>query len=339
MKKIFTYILVVLSIFSMHSQTAPNFTVTDYNGVEHRLYEDHLNQGQTVVIELFFVNCPPCQFAAPNVQQMYEDWGSGEHDVEFIKLSTQNGDSNSDVQQFANTYGTSFPGVGFDGGAADARSPYRNGDFGSYFGTPYFAVIAPDGTVNGGLNLSNLEAAIAATGATGGQIVEPDPYTTFNISYTTDSNTIPENVEYILTNGDETTVYNITNITSGTNSFNYPSEDFPSLVNPKIKIEATGPALTNSVKPSDLLTIIKHILLLELITEPGRLLAADVNDDQDIDGKDLLNIQKVILGLNADFPGGHPSWKALESEIELVPDTGNTVQINFNLVKIGDASN
>jgi len=333
-----TFLIVVLSFQLGYGQLAPDFTVTDTDGTVHELYADHLDQGKTVVIELFFVNCPPCRAIAPNVESLYQEWGGGNEDVEIIKLSTQGGDSNADVAGFKADFGTTFPGVGADGGAAAARLPYQNGTFGPFFGTPQFSVVAPDGSVNHRVSFSALDAAIAATGATGGNVVVPDPFTTYELKYSTKSATNPEAVEFIISSANGGLSYNITQLTNETNIFNYPSDLVPEVDSPIISAVATGPALNNSVKPSDLLTTVKHILELTVLDDPIKLIAGDVNSDGDIDGKDLLVTQKVLLEINENFSSNTPSWKTYNDNQALIPSEGNTITLDFEVIKIGDVS-
>ena len=118
MKKIILITLAVVLVLKTNAQPlAPDFTVVDSDGVTHKLYADYLNQGKTVVIDLFFTYCPPCIALAPYVEPLYESWGSGTGDVEFIALSIQNDDSSADVAQFKIDHNMAYPGVGVDGGA------------------------------------------------------------------------------------------------------------------------------------------------------------------------------------------------------------------------------
>jgi len=327
----------LLCIVAMHSQSqqAPNFTVTDSDGVVHRLYEDHLDQGKTVVIEMFFVNCPPCRSAAPMVQEKYVAWGAGEYDVEFIKLSTQSGDSNADVAGFKSTFGTTFPGVGADGGAAAARQPYQSGQFGTYFGTPSFFVIDPDRNVTGGFFLGALDDAITATGATGTGVVAPEP-TTIRVTGGTASNSNPTVVTYLLTDAATGTTINISEVTNGSNEFEYPSAQFPMMQSPLITADIQGPAIDESVKPGDLFRMVRHILELEPFTNQAKLLAADVNGDGDVKAQDLLVLQRAILELTTGF--NVPSWQALPSSLPLVEQPGGTTTATFQWVKSGDVT-
>ena len=86
------YILPVicLSFASLSAQDAPNFIVEATDGNEYELYADFLDQGKTVVLELMFTSCPPCNSFAPYSEMIYKDWGKGDYDVEISsKLITQ----------------------------------------------------------------------------------------------------------------------------------------------------------------------------------------------------------------------------------------------------------
>jgi thiol-disulfide isomerase/thioredoxin len=66
-------IALIISIFficgRVNAQSAPDFTVTDINDIEHTLYADYLNQGKSVLIEVFFTTCPPCSTYAPHLEE------------------------------------------------------------------------------------------------------------------------------------------------------------------------------------------------------------------------------------------------------------------------------
>jgi thiol-disulfide isomerase/thioredoxin len=156
----------------LSAQLAPDFTITDSDGQEHTLYADYLNQGKTVLIEVFFTTCPPCNAFAPHMEPMYMEWGSGQYDVEFFDLSNKSFDTDALVNAYTANHGHTYPAAGVDGGSLQAVAPYQSGTFGPFFGTPTFIVIAPDGTVQFDIKGSNstqtvamIHAAIAATGA------------------------------------------------------------------------------------------------------------------------------------------------------------------------------
>ncbi len=169
-----TFLLLFTGLTESTAQTAPDFTVTDSWGNTHTLYEDYLDQGKTVVIKIFYVACPPCNSIAPHLEPLYQDWGGGQGDVQFIELSMQQGDSDAEVNAYKNTHGTTFPAAGAQGNSVAATVPYTNGTFGLWGGTPTFIVIAPNGTLvydvyGFGIpgTITAIDAAIAATGAEG----------------------------------------------------------------------------------------------------------------------------------------------------------------------------
>ncbi len=333
MKAFLTFLMMYFGLI-LYAQQAPDFTITDSDGVVHHLYADHLDQGQTVVIELFFIACPPCQSLAPWMEERYQQWGAGQYDVEFIGLSIQIGDTNAEVADYKTQYGIEFPMAGGDGGAKDAATIYQSGTFGPYFGTPSLIVIAPDGTVNQGFATGDLNDAIAATGATGGSSIEPP--TTISIVQNIASQAVPDDIKYYLKPANANTPkYDILDLNNGSLVFDYPSDIFPEIVDPVITVEATGPA-NAKVRPSDLVLITKHILELQPLQGEAALLAADVNSDGKIRPSDLVDIRKVILELEDGFPNGTPSWKSIPQQIPLPSDPGQQVDINFTLVKMGD---
>ena len=260
------------------AQNAPDFTVTDSDGVEHELYADYLDQGTTVVIKFFFVACPPCNAIAADVQTLYESWGEGSADVEFMELTILTSDDDRDVDGYKNLHSLTFPGISNDGGAVAAVLPYRNGEFGSWRGTPSFAVIAPDGSLvygTGGAGnagkIANLDAAIAATGAQGNNPPQP---ATFQISISDFNGNSLNNVNVFISNADGSQQYPI----SGNSLSIIDLEDqFPGVTDPVLTFErtvTTGNARDN-VSPFDMLLIQKHLLGLIPITDDALALAAD----------------------------------------------------------------
>lgn len=142
-----TFFIFALSVSMAFSQTVPDFTMVDTHGETHQLYADYLDQGKTVVFEFFWVNCPLCQNLAPHMQDLYIDWGEGQHDVEFFAITIMTGDNDAKVQNYDNQYGITYPSISAEGGAAEVFAPFKDDDFGFYEGTPSVAVISPDSTV------------------------------------------------------------------------------------------------------------------------------------------------------------------------------------------------
>ncbi len=334
-------ILLVATLFicvNLSAQQVHDFTVTDTDGVVHNIYTDHLDQGQTVVLKLFFVACPPCNAIAPSVQSLYEDWGEGAYDVEFMEITTRSNDDDMDVETYKNTHSLTFPGISADGNAPAAVDPIKNGDYGPYFGTPSFAVIAPDGTIDYGLSFSQLNSAIAATGATGSDEVAPES-TTINLSFahptgkTIDANYLTATLHPA---GASSPSYNISEITNGSLTFEYPSASFPEIENPTISISTNAPANTGGLSALDIVKMRKHILGFEDLPFTWQLIAADVSGEGNVSSLDIVRLRKVILGFEDEFPNQLPGYFITNATNPLTPNPGNEVNIEVEVIKRGD---
>ena len=110
----------------------------------------------------------------------------------------------------------------------------------------------------------------------------------------------------------------------------------------------------NGLSTKDLVMIQKHLLGIEEITSPYKIIAADVNNDESVSAKDLLALRKLILGVYMEFsdiqadqtswrfvPESHtfadPSspWGFPES-IEFANLTADEPNSDFVGVKVGD---
>ncbi len=107
------------------------------------------------------------------------------------------------------------------------------------------------------------------------------------------------------------------------------------------------------VSTLDLVLIQKHILGLEELDSPYKLIAADVNNSESISASDLIQIRKLILGVYDKFPN-QQSWVFVDNEYTFPDPTHpwdysdeayiqgmNTPSNNhdFTAVKIGDVNN
>ena len=109
----------------------------------------------------------------------------------------------------------------------------------------------------------------------------------------------------------------------------------------------------NGISVSDIILIQKHILGLQLLDSPYKLIAADVDNSTKINGQDLIQIRKLLLGHYAEFPQNE-SWKfvnadqqfidaanpwfdEIQEQIE-VPSLSYDVVADFVGVKIGDVN-
>lgn len=110
----------------------------------------------------------------------------------------------------------------------------------------------------------------------------------------------------------------------------------------------------NGVSTLDIITIQKHILGLEQLSSPYKIIAADVNNDNNLSSLDLIELRKLILGIYDELPN-NDSWRFVdkgyvfqdpvnpfnESFVEDYEIYGlNTdMNIDFIAVKTGDVNN
>ena len=108
----------------------------------------------------------------------------------------------------------------------------------------------------------------------------------------------------------------------------------------------------NGVSTLDLVAIQKHLLGRENFSSPYQYIAADVNSNQSVSAADMIEIRKIILGVQDEFANnqswrfvrkgsemaeGHP-WPFTEQiEIHQLPSSGN-LDMDFVGVKIGDVN-
>lgn len=111
---------------------------------------------------------------------------------------------------------------------------------------------------------------------------------------------------------------------------------------------------SNGVSTLDLVLIQRHILGLQELDSPYKVIAADVNNNEKLNSSDLLELRKVILGINTEF-SNNQSWRFVDAtqtfsditdpfpfteEIMIVNYANeNDADNNFVGVKIGDVNN
>ena len=108
------------------NQTVQNFSFTDIDGINHNLYQSHLDQGKTVVIKFFFTTCPPCRANAPSYQSKNVEWGNNMHDTRFMELSILTNDDNTKVRNYKNTFGMTVISAGSDGNSDDVANVFKS---------------------------------------------------------------------------------------------------------------------------------------------------------------------------------------------------------------------
>lgn len=111
---------------------------------------------------------------------------------------------------------------------------------------------------------------------------------------------------------------------------------------------------TNGVSTLDLVMIQRHILGIESLDSPYKVVAADINNDEKIASSDLLLLRKLILGTISELPN-NGSWRFIDASFEFadpsdafatpLPENYNIATLNssmtvdFIALKVGDVNN
>jgi hypothetical protein len=106
------------------------------------------------------------------------------------------------------------------------------------------------------------------------------------------------------------------------------------------------------VNTLDLVFIQKHILGIERFKNPSQYLAADINKDERVSVGDIVDLRRLILGIDINLPNGSKPFRIVESAtlsgtstaslyyneaIEIKPNSGSQFpNTNFTAIKIGD---
>ncbi len=93
----------------------------------------------------------------------------------------------------------------------------------------------------------------------------------------------------------------------------------------------------NGVNGFDLIKISKDILLIDPITDPFQMIAADVNRSNTISIFDLIEMRKIILYILTEFSNSD-SWRFVNESYELNMLNGPASDLDFVGVKIGDVN-
>src|SRR6056297_577991 len=106
----------------------------------------------------------------------------------------------------------------------------------------------------------------------------------------------------------------------------------------------------NGVNTYDILLMQRHILGLDPIVNPYTLIAANVNDDERVTGADIVELRRVILGIEPNFPNNE-SWRFVDAteqltqgllprnyaeQISIIDLTEDVTDQDFVGVKVGD---
>lgn len=334
--KILIFAICMFCTYRTYTQTLHDFTVTDVTGQQHRLYDDYLNKNKIVVIKFFFTTCPPCIANAPYYQQKYIEYGEGNQDVEFFSITTIPGDFDPEVLAFEQTYNQTMKGISVDGGALSLSYEFKDGLYGPWYGTPSFAVIAPDKTMQYPVFFNNLDNAITIARSKKSKI--STKYTFSAIDPVT-GNPYDLKINFFLKpQSAGSPRLEIRKNTLGIYTFDYPSDNYPQMKDPVIVMESHDEAFSEKISVLDVVKIQLHILGLDNFTNPVQLITANVNGDDFISASDLTILKRVILGVLNKFPNNVPSYRLLQEPLEINEDPGKTIELKIDILKMGNVN-
>lgn len=108
----------------------------------------------------------------------------------------------------------------------------------------------------------------------------------------------------------------------------------------------------NGISTLDLVIMQRHLLGLSEIDSPYKLIAADVNGNEEISANDISELRKLILGIYAELPS-NDAWRFVsenhqfanpnhpfpfKEEIQIDQLTGDAMDNDFMAIKVGDVS-
>lgn len=343
----------------VNGQPAPDFTFTNaVDGTSHTLYEDYLDKGKTVLIELFFTTCPSCRPYAPLLEPLYQQWGGGDGDVEFMSFSTQSFDTNEAVATYQIENGHTFLAAGDDGNGLNIARMLTDGTYGPYLGTPTFILVDPDGTVHYRVRGSGVQGTIdaldTAIAASRERYNNPnDMEEVMPVNFTISGQV--KNGENGVSGVNVSIVEQEegTTLSADAGLFNLNTAILPDSTY-HLNIAKLNASPTEGVTTFDIILVRKHILNIEAFDNPWAILAADVNNSGNISTFDIVLIRKAILDIGEPFLGV-PVWRFFPADYEFsnpqapsldLPDfqnfpfstNSNLSNLNIRAVKTGDVN-
>ena len=149
-KRLLVFCVILQTLLS--AQTAPNLVVTDLEGTSHNLYE-YLDQGKTVVLDFFIVNCTSCEEGAPFLDEFWSINGpNGNDQLQIISLEISNA-SDQMVAEIGQNWNINNPLVNL----ADAPDLYDS----FIMGFPTYIVLCPDRSMTTVLDFNFPETILA----------------------------------------------------------------------------------------------------------------------------------------------------------------------------------
>ncbi len=148
--------------------------------------------------------------------------------------------------------------------------------------------------------------------------------------YNNTANTLLDNVKVVLNQG-TTRVDSVTTDANGV-------YNFPSVQNGTYKVLAYTTKAWSSVNATDAIKVQRHFAGLEILTEPVRLLAADVNLSNSINATDAIKIKRRFSGLDTYFDRGDWTFAKPTTGWDTIVVSGAAVTQDFYGLCVGDVN-
>ena len=165
---------------------------------------------------------------------------------------------------------------------------------------------------------------------------------------TTEEGEEVENVQVQVNNGDPFMVYTLDD---GAFSFDAVPVGYDYTLFPQLDEHPL-----NGVSTFDLVLISKHILGVQALDSPYKIIAADVDRSGQVSTLDLIKLRKLILSVTSELPNDNTSWRFVRADFDF-PDPTNPfagyfpelynindfdddmMEVDFIAIKVGDVNN
>ena len=88
-----------------------DFTLSDSYGNTHHLYS-YLTANNAVILDFHLITCGNCTQFAPELEQIYQNFGANNSTVKVISMEVSDTASNSSINIWKQTTGTTYPTIG-----------------------------------------------------------------------------------------------------------------------------------------------------------------------------------------------------------------------------------
>ena len=114
----------------------------------------------------------------------------------------------------------------------------------------------------------------------------------------------------------------------------YAFENLPEMISYRVSAKKNNDYL-NGVSTLDLISIQRHILGIEKFESPYKYIAADINQSGTIDGVDLVELRKLILGIYTELPS-KMSWQFVDAHKEIGPENALTMDNHVTMQQLAE---